>query len=759
MYSKVHQTFCRTALSLACATGTLQATAEGLILEEVIVTAQKRTESLQDVPMAIASISGDKIQRAGIQDLSELSSYIPNLTISEQSGASPSRIVIRGVGSGNNAGFDQSVGMFVDGVYSGRAQQFLTAFLDVGSVEVLKGPQGTLFGKNTVAGAISIRSARPTKNMEGEIRTSYETEYGDTETSGYISGPITENLQGRLTAKQSNKDGYFDNIVRDVDEKSRDSQSVRGSLLFQPTDAIEIYAKLEYSDQETEGATNQVSNTDGYLRGQALNNYISPLEDGKLDDKSTSNSFSKETGDTDTLNSVVELTWNMDNGFVFTSVTSYSDYDTELVYDADFTDLKVIEGRTFEEFEQYSQEFRIASPVGETVDYVAGIYYDMHELNYDTRFDLDASPVGLPLPSLSSGSDYNQDSETLAVFAQATWNMTDTLALTGGLRWARDSKEVDTDSNAYEFATFTPSASLAPIAKLLTGREVFQLKDDRSTENLSPTINLQWSYSDQGMAYARISRGYKSGGFNPSLVTNTPESFEFDDEKADNLEIGIKTSLFEGAATFNLAAFYTEFSDRQVSTYSSTGFIVGNAAESTSKGIEMDGRWRATEYLTIGASLAYLKSEYDDFEDAACSPSQVNPVNPSPGCDLITESQDLSGRPTTLAPEWSGNLLANYIRPITNTIDLNVSVDVIYSDEFYINPTIDEGLKQKSFTKVNARIGIAGNDNTWEIAAVGKNLTDKTTTHYGAGIPLFDGAIFNAVDAPRTVAIEGIYRF
>lgn len=760
MYNQPNKRFTRTALSLLCAATTSSYTlAQDYALEEVIVTAQKRAESLQDVPMAVATMSGDKIQEAGIQNLGDLSSYIPNFSINETNGASPGRIFIRGVGSGNNAAFDQSVGMFIDGIYAGRAQQFLTPFLDVQSVEVLKGPQGTLFGKNTVAGAISIQSARPSEDFNGEIRASYETEYGDIESSGFVSGPLTDTILGRLSAKYTNKDGYFDNIIRGADEKEAENQALRGSLIFNPTDSVQVYTKLEYSDSETEGAINQVSNTDGYFRGASLADFISPREDGKLDDKTTSNSFNTETGDTDSLNGVVEVSWDMDNDFIFTSTTGYSGYSSDLVYDADFTDLQFLEALSDEDFEQFSQEFRIESPAGETIEYVAGVYYDYHELDYDTRFDLDPSPVGLAVPSLSSGSNYEQDSDTLAAYAQLTWNVSDTWALTGGLRWARDHKDADLESNIYEFATFTPAPQLAPIGQLLTGRDLFELDDDRTTNNVSPTVNIQWNYSDEGMAYTRLSRGYKSGGFNPAMVTDTPDVFEYDDEKADNIEVGIKTTLLEGTATFNVAAFYTVFEDRQVSSFSDTGFVVDNAAESTSLGMEMDGRWRATERLTLGASIAYLESEYDDFDNAACSPSQINPVNTAPGCDPVTGTQDLSGETTEMAPEWSGTFLMNYIQPISDSIDMILDMDVIYADDMYVNATIDDGLKQSSATKVNARISLVSTELTWELALIGKNLTDKTTTHYGAGIPLFNGAMFNSVDAPRTVAIEGVYRF
>ncbi len=359
-----------------------QSVAEGLSLEEVVVTAQKRAESLQDVPIAVTAISGDKIADAGIQGLEDMSSYVPNLKITSATGQSAGFIVIRGVGSGNNSGFEQSVGMFIDGIYAGRSRQFMVPFLDLAAVEVLKGPQGTLFGKNTVAGAISIQSAKPTNTLEGNVRLSYETEYDSKEASAVVSGPLTDYLSGRLAVKHNDKSGTVENLIRGTEEPTSDSQAIRGSLLFDVSDNIQVLSKLEYANVYNEGSIFQLSGIDG-IWASPLGEYIhvdevSPIEDGKLDNKNTLDSPNKEFVETTSINGLIKVDWDLEN-FSLTSITGYSDYESEVLADADFSDILFIETNPAETFDQTSQEFRLTSQGGGDLDFIVGLYLETQQ--------------------------------------------------------------------------------------------------------------------------------------------------------------------------------------------------------------------------------------------------------------------------------------------------------------------------------------------------------------------------------------------
>lgn len=754
------------ASALALAIYGSGALAQGLVLEEVIVTATKRTESMQDVPVAVTSVSGEKIAEAGIQGLTDLAEYIPNVSINFSAGDSPGRIIIRGVGSGNNAGFEQSVGMFNDGVYQGRARQYLVPFLDVGSVEVLKGPQGTLYGKNTVAGAISVSSARPTEELEGRLTAQYEMEYGSTEYTGVVSGGLSDNVRGRLTGKYRDTEGHVDNIIRDKDEPGAETSAIRGSLAWDASNSVEVLAKLEYAENETTGGLFQITGTDGVLVapfGTVVHrDVITPLENGKVDDKTTFDSdLGEETSDTESLNGVVRVNWELANS-TLTSITGYSDYEANFFQDNDFSDMHLMDGHNDESFDQISQEFRLLSEGGESLDYILGIYLEQQDLTVNQNADFRISALGLPLPVPPSTNinDFAQEGESAAAFGQLTWHMGDAWSLTGGLRFAYEKKEATLEIINAELGESEPSdnALLQLISFQLAGRVEGLLDDERSTENWSPMVNLQWDFSDDGMAYAKYSRGFKSGGFNARVSDSTAtEKFEYDDEQVDGFEIGAKLSMLGGAATLNTALFYTEFTDRQVSTFLNDGFVVGNAAESTSKGFEIDGRLMASQHLMFGLSLAYLKSEYDEFETAGCAPEQIRPENPVAGCNGGV--QDLSGETTNFAPEWSATFVTNFFYPVGDSMEFRAALDVIYSDEFYLDQSLDSNLIQDSFTKVNGRLALASNADTWEIALIGKNLTDELTHGIGAGMPFFTGSYFESVMAPRTVAVELGYRF
>jgi len=738
--------------------------AETLMLEEVVVTAQKRTESLQDVPVAVTAISGDKILSAGLQDMVDLTSYVPNVSITPTGGGgSPGRITIRGIGSGNNAGFEQSVGMFIDGVYTGRSYQYLVPFLDVGSVEVLKGPQGSLFGKNTVAGAMVVNSARPTGTLEGSLRAQYEFEYGHNEYIGVVSGPLTEKLSGRVAAKYRDQQGYFDNIISGDDEPEVESTAIRGSFVYDATDNVELFGKLEYANQDSTGSSIQATGIDGTFRGIRLQtDLITPLEDGDLDDKTSLDTRGKVESDTDTWNAALHINWDL-GGHTVTAITGYSEYDTDSRADADMSDIFFLEQPIQEDFDQVSQEIRISSPGGENLDYIAGIYLESQNLDYFSGADLDLGELGgAPIPdaALSPIADFSQEGETIAVFGQATWQFADAWSFTAGLRYSREEKDATLNAYIADYGTTTETTDpfLQGVAASLLGRQTFMLDEDRSTNNWSPTLNLVWDYSDMGMAYVRASRGYKSGGFNPNETAGDPETFEFDDEQVDSIELGSKMTLLDGAATLNLALFYSEFSDRQVSTFSDNGFVVDNAAESTTQGIEAEARWIATEHLTFGLSLAYLNSEYDDYKKGPCAPEQVIAVDPvAAGC--VDEAQDLSGKSTIWAPDWSGTFTTQFYYPVGDTMEFRADLDILYTDDVFLDTSLDSNMVQDAFTKVNARLALASADDTWEVALIGKNLTDETTLASEGGTPFFTGSYFGAVLPPRTVAAELSYRF
>lgn len=738
---------------LPCAIVLISTHANSAQLEEIIVTAQKRAESLQDVPISVAALSGDKIRDAGIMTIEDLSSYVPNFTMTES--AVGNVVFIRGIGSGINQGFEQSVGMFIDDIYLGRSQQFRAPFLDVAMVEVLKGPQGTLFGKNTIAGAVNITTLQPGEEFEGEVSAMYEPKYNTQEYTAIVSGPLTDDLGARLALRKSVSDGYMENVISGDDEAERDEQIARLTLAWTPTSDLEVIAKLETGTFDVNGRGVQVATADGQFQGvnlgDAISGLLGPVEDGKINQKKASRGFRPEA--TDTEYDLASLTINYDIGeYTLTSVTGYSAYEFQEWTDADFTALALLDIGYDQEYDQFSQELRITSPLGETLEYIAGLYYQSSELSNLTEVPVALAEAGIGAPPFNQVRPFEQDSETIAVFAQGTWNIRDTLRLTAGLRFSREEKDADQSVYTADFLKHTANPALAPVAAGVLGSVEHTYSESRSEEHVSPSLNLQYDVNDDVMVYVSASQGFKGGGFNEAEASGDIGRFEYEDEEANSLELGGKMTLLDGAAELNGALFYTEYDDRQVSAFEGTTFVVGNAAKSTTQGLELDGRWAATDNLTISASMSYLKSEFDDFADAGCTAEQIrNSVGPC--------TQDLSGKETEFAPKWSYNLSAEYVVPVSDFMDLRFQVDANYSDDYFFAQDLDILESQESYTKVNARIGLGGNNGIWELALIAKNLTDETTLSHGNDIPLFNGAHFSFMDEPRTVALYGVYRF
>jgi len=751
---------------------TLASAEDFFALEEVVVTAQKRAESLQDVPLSVQALDGTKIKEANIQQISELSAYIPNFQMTQTTVGN--NVYIRGIGSGVNQGFEQSVGMFVDGIYAGRGQQFRAPFLDVARVEVLKGPQDTLFGKNTLAGAINITTERPTDEFEGELTATYGEEYDEQEYTGMISGPLTETLSGRLVGKYAKSDGFFENIYTGGSTPVSEESMVRASLLWDASDTLQVFAKVQSGKLDTYGRSVQVSNADGnfFAVGGLINedldsmaDYIAAGEDAQFDDKTTSDSFSPEKFESENNSALLEIESTL-AGHTLTSITGYSEYSYDDITDADFGPLKIIEQGVKQDFEQWSQEFRLTSEHDGAVQYVTGLFLQKQELSSRGSIDVDLSPFGVkPIfdligypEAVSTYRKMDQDTTTAAVFGQLDWSVTEALNLTFGLRYGYEKKEATQSVDVTEFQdpnVVTSDPGSIAIAYALAGTGVHAYEDSRSGAQFTPTLGAQYHFEGGNMVYIRLAQGFKSGGYNEAETSGIEERFSYDDEEATSFEVGSKMRLLDGAATLNTSVFYTEYENRQVSSFEGLVFVVGNAAKSISQGVEIDGRWRAAERLTLGLSMAYLDSSYSEFSNGTCEAFDTDAAK------RVGEQcrADLAGATTEYAPEWSASLNMRYVQPVGEALQLALQLDANYADDFYFQQDLDSNDMQEAQTIVNARLSLFDDSGEWEVALVGKNLTDKVSSASGADIPLFTGAHYKIAKAPRTVKVQGTYRF
>lgn len=756
--------------------------ASAQMLEEVIVTAQKRAESLQDVPISVAAVSGEAIEDAGITDLQDLSFRMPNITITQEQ--ITDRINIRGIASGGNQGFDQSVGLFSSGVYLARGTQFRSAFLDVGMVEVLRGPQATLFGRNTIAGAVNITPRQPDYEFNGEIRGRYETEYGSWSTMGYLTGGLSDTLAARVAFMIKEDEGALENNAANRDEPVSESDSYRVSLLWEPTANLAVNLSHEAFSQDLKGKGFEVSaaelvqtGTGNVLMPDACDvfglincdvdyeSYATNLPPGGLGDPTnfTQEGFSEVDTSLTAIN--IEYQWGE---YTINSVTGFSSSELEELNPSAGTPYPTANTAQIEDYDSFSQELRITSPTGGAVEWLAGFYYESNEYELTEQINVNDFFLLGPFVTGSPGSflgfnprvvqDFDQEADIWALFGQATWNISDTFRATVGLRYGEEEKKA---SQSYQTDLPFPF-------NLAFGAENHVIPEQTyDQDDVSPSLNFQWDVSQDVMVYASWSIGYKSGGFDARVSFDGTldgmideeallDEFEYDQEKATTYELGFKSTLLDGAAELNGAFFYTEYEDLQFSIFNGgLAFLVDNASGVDLTGFEFEGRWQLTDNLLLSGGGGWLDFEYTDFEDGPCDIY----AQAAAGGGLAGCTADLTGATGPNAPELSANATLDWRAPISDGLELQFSGTVVYEDSFFVSPDLDPLLEQDAYTKLNLRAGLASLNDTWSVALIANNVTDETTFHYGTDVPLLPGARFVRTDPPRTIMLEAVYRF
>ena len=779
---------------MAVAVSAIALTTNAATLEEIVVTAQQRAESLQDVPVSVAAVTAKKISDSGIVDLQGLSELVPNFSINE-TGISTT-VTIRGISSGINSGFEQSVGMYNDGIFYGRDQLARVPMIDMERVEVLRGPQGILFGKNSIAGAVSQISAKPTDEFEGSVTALYEPDHGETDLRMVLSGPLTDNLSGRLAVMTRELDGYVKNTELGVDEQNEDEQVVRATLRWDVNDSVTATLKSSQSTFDVLGRNMEVYQSFGHL--EALNSvYNSPTAPWSVDTEL--NYIADNNGhfsNNEVNNSTLTVDWDLE-GLTLTSVTGYVDYEFTESCDCDFTGAPVFDAGRQEEYQQLSQEFRLTSDLGSNFDYIAGLFFQDTDLTYADQIQLpDPTVVNTALGLLGAGAlqpfapgsstdrTFNQEGEVIALFAQGTWSVSEALRLTVGGRYTEEKKDANRQqrhkANAAFGGQYMPAVTADPVSgayNVLYGifaiEAYDQINGKLDDSSFSPVVTMEWDANPDTMVYATWTKGYKSGGFDarsnghPDASVNNglksgaaiTGSWEFANEEATSVELGSKMSLADGAAELSVAWYMTDYTDLQVSQFDGTlGFNVTNAGEAKVQGIEADGRWALTDNITLTGSVAYLDFNYEKFPNSQCYFQQED----TDGDKLC----DAGGKRKEFTPELQANLGAAWASEMSNGLELNASLDVSFMDEYLYAANLDPRSKQDAYSMVNARIALAGSEGAWELALLGRNLTDETVINFGGNMPLggtLTGGAGNSyyafVNRPRNIALQVNYSF
>lgn len=816
-----HYFACSVALgSLVSAPALAQENSEEEGLGIIVVTAQKRSQNLQDVPVSISVVTGDTINKLGTPRLDSLSTSIPNLQINQDTISD--RISIRGIGSGEQAGFEQSVGTFVDGVYRGRGVQSRFAFMDIASVEVLRGPQGTLFGKNTVAGALNIASAKPTDILEGSFSVDYAPRFDQLELSGFLSVPLSESVRTRLAFQTRNiDDGWVSNSISGDHYPDISEWGARFTTEIDLGPNTLLSFKYEHGEWDNRGAPYEhlvagplaavgVEDVRDFMIAQADINLLTGMSDPVQD----FGTIQQSKGQTDEIR--VSLEHEFGNGGILTAIGSYSSYDFQRAIDADISPIALVRFDDTEDQEQTTFEIRYVSDEGNILDYLLGAFYLNSDLVVDgttpasipTFFALttggctagnpltDAGTafacgtastlqplVGL-LPGVTRFAQLDQSTETFAIFGQATWNVSDAVSLTGGLRYANEVKKASQLAYAADYVPGNTAQTSNPVvtavAQQLLEFTTHNFQGLRREENsLTWSANIQWDASDDVMVYASAASGFKAGGFN-SFFTGTaagggalPSDAEFEDEDALSFEIGAKTALFEGIGEFNIAAFYTEYNNLQVAVFSgNTTFNVSNAAAAKTKGVEIDSRWQLTDDLRLTAAAAYTDFAFDSFANQACTNTQFltfrqaqfdGPLGPAAAALTAADCaaagiNNLAGRTAVDTPEFSASLLLDYSTEIGGLL-AEFLAEYSFTTSVFRQGDLDPILKTGNTNMLNAGLRIGPADGFWRLGVRVSNITNENEITSGNDIPISFGSHFGQIMPPRSVTISGTLSF
>lgn len=749
------------------------------VLEVVLVTATKRESNLQDVPISVSVMSGQTLKQLSIDTLEEMSSYIPNLHIADTS--ITTNVYIRGIGSGLDRGFEQSVGLFIDGIYMGRSKQYRAPMFDVDRVEVLRGPQPVLFGKNTTAGAIKIetRKPKPGEALSADFMAEYETQFHGFQYQGVVSGSPSESTGLRFALLYADTDGFARNTYLDVDEPGIEQWIARLTGVWNPSDSLFVTAKYEHADFKNTGQLGEPTKISFMPAGNPLLDYVntrvledSALLDPTLEDKTnfkthSDNVLTPQGADQSVDNAAVIIDMPL-NSLNLTTELGYSAYDYQLNNDVDFLPVPFTAQDVHEDFDQQSVEVRLASSSGGQFDFLTGLYWQQNDLSMLgqtlVNWEFFGPLVNLPsgptvISSEISGVDYGLDTNSWSGFVEVTWRFSPDFQLELGGRYSDETKKNERTGicTRLDGQPFDPNNPSDQLAKNIGFCPRIQSYTGKINEDFfMPSVQLQWSTTDDVMAYAKWAKSYKSGGFNAGIFA-TNEDIIYEPEKATGSEIGLKSTLADGAAVLNLALFHEKFDDLQVNTLTGAGqTLLSNAGAATSKGVELEGKLAVTNTFTVGGSLAYLDAKYDDYARGPCNAVQRSEAAVAQAFPCV---QDLTGKTTTYAPKWSSDIFGDIEFPISSGLTLRLRADVGYTDDYFYSTDLDPNLHQTSAWKFDARITLADAAGVWDVSLLGKNLSNNEIVVWGTGVPLVLGTYVGFTELPRTIALQANYHF
>jgi iron complex outermembrane receptor protein len=769
-----------------------QATAaDSRMLEEVVVTARRQSESLLDVPVAVTALSAQSLEQAHVSDLTQIAEMTPNLQIVTTNSGTGAGIYLRGIGSSpSDAGLEQSVGINVDGVSVGRGRIVQAAQFDLQQVEVLKGPQALFFGKNSPAGVVSITSADPSTTLSAMARAGYELEADERYAEAYVSGPISDDLLVRIAGKFSKMDGWIKNTTQPAPNAAfpgfnipgpafdvtpgTTSRVARATLKWTPSSNFTAVSKLMFNrvtgngEDAIEAYCGGAALATGHLTTISLTTnrpVTDPQSDCLLDKRRATGAIPEpfranwpaaQRKDGKTWNAMniylgsLTLNYDLDN-LAFTSVTGYTKIDGESLVNSDYTSNAVIYSNAGELSRTWSQEFRVVSSFGSRLNFTAGAFFEDSKRSNTFRPYLgfagfDASNGG----SMYTFSNlWNATGKTYSAYGQVRLKLAESLELAGGVRYTKEKKSTS-GRNLYRNALGV-AFGLAPVGAVVAAREEF--------ENWSPEVTLTYKPTSNTMTYVAYKTGYKSGGLSTPATLSTayvadPSLLAFEPERSKGFEAGLKAELMDRTVRLNLTGYRYTFSDLQLSALNPglVAYFIRNAGKARTTGVEASVEWRATRELTLHAAATYNDAKYVNFTGAQCYQDIYN----TPACPGGARGfYDRSGQPLPNAPKHTFQAGFDYEREIGETWKIGLGAEAIYTSSFSTSQTGNPAGIVKSFWRYNAGVRFGPVSDRWQVAVIARNIGDEYYYLYSSDKVLSVPGNYSAYTVrPRQVAIQ-----
>lgn len=675
------------------ATGPQSPANKATTLGEVVVTARKREEQAKDVPMSISVIGGDRLERHGDENLRDIGSLFPGVSFND-SNSGNSEFSIRGLTSAGS-GSDTSVGLYVDGVFVGNEAAASQRLFDLRNVQILRGPQGTLFGRNTVAGAINIETRMPEPGFSGSVDSTLGN-YGLRQFGGTLNVPLVDDrLIARISYVDRKRDGYLKNLAQPGERgNDENGQSARLHVLAKPTESLKLLFSADGSHDNT--CDNMFTLVGGALYNGNTDPDVSawdgPCRD-RIDVKGYSLRADQQLGD-----------------LTLTSITAYRDRNSYFLTDRDFTALPVLTTGLQTAENQFTQELRLANAGNERFNWTAGAFFFNSRHFQDTILELGPGFLG---PGLSNAVHALAHTRTksYAGFATGDYQLTEKLKAELGLRYTSEKKSVDYVQTAT--LPIPGFGVVAPFHKSVDGGE------------WSPTMTLSYGLDSGAMVYARAARGYKSGGFNAGPSSN-PAQIEFQPEKLTSYEVGYKAELLDGRLRFDGDVYYLDYTNIQQADQDGSGFFISNAASARSYGAETQLAMWLGEHATLNAGLGYVDAKYLRFGAK-------------------------SGNVLPRAPQWTGSLSLDLSWNMGASGSLFVIPEVAYRGANYVDSANTEMFRQRAHTSVNLRAGFESYAG-WSVTFWTRNATDERYALGGFAVAPVLYAI--TTSPPRTYGMD-----